>query len=1255
MATKLRLVFSITIAFLSFYASAQGDYWQKETAQKNVAEKSSRYLSVKQTVLFSFEEDVFKKELKSLTAAKKNSRVVYFPNEEGELVPFRVSESPVLSPELSLKYPFIKSYVGYGLKDRLQRIRFSVSHKGLQSMIVRAGGKGNVFMQKVEKNKYAVYTRDQDLAVDIDFICRTKSFVQKSVGGTTLKPVDGQVLRKFRLAVSASGEYTEHHGGTVAGALAGINATITRVNEVFETDLGVTLELVSNTDEVIFTDAETDPYGGNLNSEVQNTLTATIGAENYDIGHLFHEGENGGNAGFVGAVCVDNRKGSAYSSADEPEGDIFDLDFVAHEMGHQLGANHTWSFESEGTQVQAEPGSGTTIMGYAGITGVNDVAPNGDDYFHYYSIVQIADYLDTVSCAEVISLTNTPPVVTVPGNFTIPKSTAFVLTGTASDIDVDDVLTYAWEQIDDGVVTQATFGPTNPGGANFRSQRPSTSPSRYFPRLSRVLQGNLTQSDPAINSAWETVSDVEREMNFAFTVRDNGLGGGQVVSDFVNVLVVNSAGPFMVTSQVTNEVFSAGSIQNIVWDVANTDKAPINCLGVDILLSTDGGLTFPISLAQNVPNDGNHNILLPATPTTNARIMVKAGNNVFFAINSSNFTIEESQLVLNFSELEYSVCQPDDLIINFGYETYLGFVEETTFTIVAAPPELGISFLPMTTSVDASVDMTITNTGSLLEDTYQISVLASSASISKTVILDINIYDASFPNVQLSIPADGFVDASTNVLLEWEEDTSYTSYDVEVATDMAFTSITETATVISNTYSPFSLQHEITYYWRVKPKNSCGEGVFGAPFAFTTIQFNCDNRSADGLPLAISSSGTPVIISKVAFFEDLAVSDINVNLELDHDFLADLVISLTSPSGTTVVLVSSSCGDLKNINATFDDSASSFVCGGNPAISGTVKPLGSLGSFEGESILGEWILQVSDNAPSDGGFLKSFSLDICIEGEFRPDDDNDGVYDDGDDLCLGTPEGAEVDASGCAVYRFPNNNFSVALQSESCRNNNDGAIVITPLLPLSYTIAITGNGVDITDSFTNAFTLGDLASGTYSICIGGTDGTFVYIEHCFEVLISEPPLLSVSSMVSIDGKQAILTLQGADVYYIELNGDRIRTQEQEITIFLKNGSNALKVSTDLVCQGIYEEQFFFSDKPIVYPNPFVDFTNLFLGVDVGEVTVEVYTIDGQLVQLKTHQVNGKEVSLDFTALPSGMYFLKYKTLNLKGTAKIIRR
>src|SRR5690606_8417377 len=159
-------------------------------------------------------------------------------------------------------------------------------------------------------------------------------------------------------------------------------------------------------------------------------------------------------------------------------------------------------------------------------------------------------------------------------------------------------------------------------------------------------------------------------------------------------------------------------------------------------------------------------------------------------------------------------------------------------------------------------------------------------------------------------------------------------------------------------------------------------------------------------------------------------------------------------SGTTVVLISSSCGDSKNMLATFDDDADKFICGINPAISGTVRPLGSLASFNGESVQGDWVLTVEDKAPSDGGSLNSFSLDICVEGAFRPDADKDGVFDDGDDLCLGTPKGIEVDVHGCPVYRFLPDNFSIDIQSESCRDGNDGSVQIVATAPLDYTATL---------------------------------------------------------------------------------------------------------------------------------------------------------------------------------------------------------
>ncbi|ALM08159.1 proprotein convertase P [Sediminicola sp. YIK13] len=1258
MNTKLHLVFSITILFLSFYGSAQTNYWERETSRAPVSAKSLPQLDMGKAAMFSLRETEFNKELPTAKQGAP-SKILYFPNEKGELEGFKVVERSIMSPELAAKYPQIKSFVGQGLSHPEDRIRFSVSHKGVQSMIVHGDSDRTTFMQKasVDGNDYVVYSNEMNAASKAEFICNTTAILEKNGSGVTQKLVDDQQLRKYRLAISATGEYTVYHGGTKTDALAAINATVTRINEVMETDLGVTLELIANNDLVIYTDAATDPYNGNLNNQVQNTLTTNIGEANYDVGHLFHKDSNSGNAGFIGAVCQNNKKGSGYSSAVNPEGDLFDLDFVAHELGHQFGANHTWSFESEGTGVQAEPGSGSTIMGYAGIAEANNVASNGDDYYHYYSIFQIVEYLKTTSCAEIIPLTNATPTIAPVGNFVIPKSTAFVLTGSATDADVADVLTYTWEQIDDGVVTNVTFGPTNPSGANFRSLKPSTDPTRYFPKLSRVIQGSLTQVNPTINSAWETVSDVARELNFAFTVRDNAVGGGQVNADLVKVEVINSAGPFILTSQASNEVYDAGSVQDITWDVANTNSAPVNANTVDILLSTDGGLTFPIVLASDVPNDGLHPILLPGNATSSARIMVKAHDNIFFAVNSSNFTIQESPIVLEFGQLEFTTCQPLDWVIPFTYRTYLGFNEEVTFSTSGVPVVLNTNFSPTTATADnTSVTLTLSNTGNLPEGSYPIEVIAtSSGGTSRQVQLLLKVYDATFPDVTLTAPADGLVGVSLAPQLTWQNDDAYDSYDIEVARDASFVDIVDSRTVIFNSYIPAALEQDTTYYWRVKPRNSCGEGTFGAAFSFTTKQINCQSFEANDLPISITSVGTPVVTSKITFFEDLPIADVNVNLNITHTYLEDLVISLISPAGTKVVLTSSSCGSLRNINATFDDDGSPFTCSNNPAISGVVRPLGSLSSFNGESLFGEWTLEIRDNAPSDGGSLNAFSLDICVEGTFRPDADEDGVFDDGDDLCLGTPKGLEVDVNGCAIYRLPKDNFLVEIQSESCRNNNDGAINITADQTLDYAITIVGNGINEADNFTTTYGLATLPSGTFQVCIVGASETVTYEEYCFEVVVAEPDPLSVYSKISADGKRVTLDLEGSALYSIELNGVVQQTSKSEVTLDLKNGTNILKVYTNIPCQGVYEEELFVAANAVLYPNPVVDRATLFFGAVMERATIRIYSLDGTLVRSMDQVVTGREMQIDLSGLASGIYILTYDTEKSKGTYKVIKK
>ncbi|WP_108245311.1 reprolysin-like metallopeptidase [Muricauda brasiliensis] len=1264
MKAKLHLVFSITIFFSCFCIFGQQGYWKTVPKQSNLRSASLTDISGATKVL-SLDKTAFSTQIKSFSAAKSAGKIVYLPNGEGAIVPFNLKETSVLHPDLAKKYPNIKSYTGASLDGRY-KVKLSSSHKGLQSMVVDLQNNKTAFMEPVSNrpNTYVVYDKEDGLSSKMDFICATAKDLfgsgSKSSGGTlkTIVPlVDDQVLRKYRIAVSASGEYTQKLGGTVADALAGINATLTRVNEVFETDLGVTLELVPNNDEIIFTNPDTDPYGNSLNSEVQFTITSRIGETNYDVGHLFHqvgEGLDNGNAGFIASVCVDNRKGSAFSSANNPQGDTYDLDFVAHELGHQFGANHTWSFESEGTGVQAEPASGSTIMGYAGIVTGNNVAANGDDYFHFYSILQISAYLETTSCAETVALVNSPPVVTPVDDYIIPKGTAFVLEGSATDPDVGDVLTYTWEQIDDGLVTRSSFGSINPSGANFRSLRPTNSPIRYFPRLSRVAQGNLTQTNPNVGAAWETVSDIERNLGFAFTVRDNAEGGGQVVSDILNVRVIKASGPFSVTSQTEAQVYQAGSVQEVTWDVANTDVAPINAQNVDIFLSLDGGLTFPITLLENTLNDGSEEILLPGNTTNTARIMVKASENIFFAVNSTNFVIEQSEVVLNFESLEYEVCQPDDIIIPFTYETYAGFNENSIFS-ADVPAGLTANFSPIDASVDeTAVELTLSNTDNVAPGVYDITVSSESTSVTKSVVLSLTVQDGTFSDIALLSPANGEVGVSLDAELSWQENPLYSNYDVEVATDAGFTDIVQSASTPSTIFKTNSLEAETEYFWRVRPSNGCGTGTFGTPFSFITSQVNCKNRESNDLPISISSSGTPTITTSVLFVEDLPISDVNVNLQLDHTYLEDLIVTLISPMGTRVTLISNTCGDLRNINAVFDDDGDPIACSGNPAISGTVAPIGFLSSLKGESILGQWVLEIQDTAASDGGSLIDFSLDICIEGNYRPDEDDDGVFDDGDDLCLGTPKGVEVDTNGCAVYRFATDNFEIEIDSETCRSNDDGSITIVPVdTSINYTAVLDGPGGTESFDFTDTLTFDSLVSGEYSICITGTNGLITYEEVCFNAMVSQPDVLDINALM--DSGILSVELSGASLYNVELNGLVTQTEESRVQLALKEGTNTLKVYSNLPCQGVIEETLFYSSRPIISPNPVDAITSVYMAGYEGDVSVQIFTSNGRLVRAENRKVAGDDLQLDLSGLTKGIYYLGIQKAGAKEMFKLIKR
>ena len=402
---------------VNFSWSQGRSFWQKQSTKTNATLKPSKK-NLPKTQTFGLNIQGLREALantpKRNDGSKSSNIVLSFPNELGQFERFRIVEASVLHPDLAAQYPEIKSYAGQGIDDPTAVIRFSISPLGFQSMRLSANKPASFIEAYTDDlSQYTVFTRSQRLDYSDDFECEVTDSVNKNLdnGDASMRNADDGILRTYRLAVSTTGEYTAYHGGTKALALAAINATMTRVNGIFENDFNVTMVVIANNANVIYTNSNSDPYtsSGSYNSQLQSTLTSVIGESNYDIGHLFARASNNGNAGCIGCVCVNGQKGSGFTSRTDPEGDPFDVDYVAHEIGHQFGGNHTWTFNgNEGTNAQMEPGSGSTIMGYAGITGATDVQSNSDPYFHARSIEQITNYIKTTSCQTNTATGNAP-------------------------------------------------------------------------------------------------------------------------------------------------------------------------------------------------------------------------------------------------------------------------------------------------------------------------------------------------------------------------------------------------------------------------------------------------------------------------------------------------------------------------------------------------------------------------------------------------------------------------------------------------------------------------------------------------------------------------------------------------------------------------------------------------------------------------------------------------------------------------------
>lgn len=687
------LLLSTCFLMVTGVSFAQQNSWSKYYG-KNIENPRERTSMPADYQFLKLNTEQISQQLSNAPLRSQNASIgvnVKFPNADGTFDTYKVVESSTMHPELQAKFPEIKSYAGYKIDDPSTKIRFTVSpYFGLNAVIRSTSGIQYIDSYSQDNKTYVMYDR-KNAEHQHTFECKHDGSELYDVHNypevdLNEKTVNDGLMRKYRLAMATTTEYTAYiaqqagvGSGTdtekKAAVMEALNLVVTRLNEVYENDISVQMELVANNDELIFitSDSYNPMDAGSMLGVNQTVVDNAIGSANYDIGHVVFRATAGNDNGIAmrPSVCNNTYKAQGVTGAGTPVGDPFVIDFVAHEMGHQFGANHTMNNAWQRNNPTAfEPGSGSTIMAYAGISFPN-VQGNSDAYFHSISVREMYNYVRAGgNCSTNTETGNNEPTADAGQDRTIPKETPFVLTGIATDSD-GDVLTYNWEQVD-GFTSNTTQTqpprPTNTGGPMFRSLWATESAERYFPKLATIV-GLTTQTEYNPNiinqndqRSWEKLSSVDRNLNFALLVRDNNPVGGQTGRDDIRLTVSADAGPFVVTSHNTSGVvWNLGESQTITWDVANTNVAPVSTENVTILVSTDGGLTFPHTLVESTPNNGSYTFNVPGGlgTSTNARYMVKAIDNVFLNVNKAEITINSNLSVDDVNKADALTIYPN--------------------------------------------------------------------------------------------------------------------------------------------------------------------------------------------------------------------------------------------------------------------------------------------------------------------------------------------------------------------------------------------------------------------------------------------------------------------------------------------------------------------------------------------------------------------------------------------------------------------
>ena len=941
------------------------------------------------------------------------------PMANGEITTFAINESVIVGERVYQQYPDIRSFSGYALRDPDTRIKITLSpYWGFQGTI-RRGDKGMEFIEQIYRHQTSLYmVYDQkafpakyfhpELQTSPDFVELPEDYEHarhNDIPATVSEPqpeergeqlADPVTLKLYRFACATTGEFGQDHGGTIASLLPAMVNYVSQLNAIYEPELAIRLTLIDNVESILFTNPATDPYTGTLvpgwRQQNPEAMIQTIGFDQYDIGHVFAryiEGPILGQATL--SSCCTDFKGMGCSGGYQNIYGVPFLNTIGHEIGHQWSALHTWNHcaaldnpeSTPGGNMACEPGSGTTIMSYAGACGAPDDISGGTLglYYNICSLNQIKQFLTTgagATCGTTVVADNRPPSVEIltAQNLTIPISTPFVVKCIGTDPDGDN-LSYCWEQADIG--PSLPLGQSSLNSPLFRSYPPTTSPERTFPRIQSIA---LNQATPS-----ELLPTYTRNMKFAITVRDDRMGGGGVVIDTLFMKSSAAAGPFRVSYPNNSAAtWKVGEYQTVTWSVANTDVAPVNCKTVNIKLSTDAGITYPITLATNQPNTGSACVAVPNNIGNTNRIRVEAADHIFFDISNANFKIEAPAspgFGVCVAPSVQQACVPGLWSVPVSNNAWSGFAENVTYNVDGLPAGAVASFSANPVVAGTDVMMNVDFDGAA-EGTYDLKVIATAGTLADTATVTVTVVSNNFSGFAITTPANGSSGVSQSPNLQWNTVTDANSYQVQVATNPSFapgTIIYEQNNVSAgNQIVNAGLAKGTLYYWRVRPVTDCGGGAWSDVFVFATQVDACATYHAEDLPKIISSSNTNPVESVINISGAGAVSDVNVkNIQLQHNAFNQLEVRLVPPSGGNgVLLFKNRCGlSSLNMDAGFDDAAgtTTFPC---PAINGvTIKPNGLLSDINGQSGSGAWKLWIKDSEIGSGGSISAFSLEVC--------------------------------------------------------------------------------------------------------------------------------------------------------------------------------------------------------------------------------------------------------------------------------------